>query len=72
MYEMTEKFLDEEYNIHYSGRFSWSEGINGFLKRDDRTLKFIGTIRNAINNELQIRNSIYNLTRLINLKDTAY
>ena len=72
MYEMTEKFLDEEYKDQYSGRFSRSEGINGFLKRDDRTLKFIGTTQNAINNELQIRNSIYNLTRLINLKDTAY
>ena len=27
---------------------------------------------NAVNNKIQLRNTIYNLTRLINLKDIAY
>ena len=71
-FEMTEKFLDKRRNIHYSSRFSRSEGINGFLKGDNGVLKLIGTTDNAVNNEIQLRNTIYNLTRLINLKDTAY
>ena len=43
-----------------------------FLKGDNGVLKLIGTTENAVNNEIQLRNTIYNLTRLINLKDTAY
>ena len=72
IYEMTEKFLNKRYKIHYKARFSRSEGINGFLKGDNGVLKLIGTTQNAVNNEIQLRNTIYNLTRLINLKDTAY
>ncbi len=72
IYEMTEKFLNKRYKIHYKARFSRSEGINGFLKGDNGVLKLIGTTENAVNNEIQLRNTIYNLTRLINLKDTAY
>lgn len=71
-FEMTERFLDKRRNIHYKYRFSRSEGINGFLKGDNGVLKLIGTTDNAVNNEIQLRNTIYNLTRLINLKDTAY
>jgi len=71
-HEMTEQFLDKRRNIHYPQRFSRSEGINGFLKGDNGVLKLIGTTETAVNNEIQLRNTIYNLTRLINLKDTAY
>lgn len=69
---MAEKFLDKRRNIYYKARFSRSEGINGFLKGDNGVLKLIGTTESAVNNEIQLRNIIYNLTRLINLKDTAY
>ena len=69
---MTEKFLNKRYKIHYKVRFSRSEGINGFLKGDNGVLKLIGTTENAVDNEIQLRNTIYNLTRVINLKDTAY
>lgn len=69
---MTEKFLDKRRNIYYKARFSRSEGINGFLKGDNGVLKLIGTTESAVNNEIQLRNTIYNLTRPINLKDTAY
>ena len=69
---MTERFLDKRININYPQRFSRSEGINGFLKGDNGVLKLIGTTETAVNNEIQLRNTIYNLTRLINLKDTAY
>ena len=65
---MTEKFLNKRYKIHYKARFSRSEGINGFLKGDNGVLKLIGTTENAVNNEIQLRNTIYNLTRLINQK----
>lgn len=71
-HQMTEKFLDKRSNTQYSYRFSRSEGINGFLKGDKGVLKLIGTTTTAINNEIQLRNTIYNLTRLVNLKDTAY
>lgn len=69
---MTEKFLNKRYKIHYKAYFSRSEGINGFLKGDNGVLKLIGTTENVVNNEIQLRNTIYNLTRLINLKDTVY
>lgn len=69
---MTEKFLDKRRRVHYDARFSRSECINGFLKGDNGVLKLIGTTETAVNNEIQLRNTIYNLTRLINLKDTAY
>ena len=69
---MTEKFLNKRYKIHYKDYFSRSEGINGFLKGDNGVLKLIGTTENAVNNEIQLRNTIYNLSRLINLKDTVY
>ena len=72
IFDITEKFLDKRRNIHYKFRFSRSEGINGFLKGDDGVLKLIATTETAINNEIQLRNTIYNLTRLINLKNTAY
>ena len=61
-----------ELEIYYQYRFSRSEGINGFLEGDDGILKLIGTTKNAVDNEIQLRNTIYNLTRLINLTDTAY
>lgn len=72
IFDMTEKFLDKRRNIYYKARFSRSEGINGFLKGDNGVLKLIGTTESAVNNEIQLRNTIYNLTRPINLKDTAY
>ena len=72
IFDMTNKFLDKRYNIHYKSRFSRSEGINGFLKGDDGVLKLIGTTKNAVDNEIQLRNTIYNLTRQVNLTDTAY
>ena len=72
IYEMTNKFLDKRHNIHYKSRFSRSESINGFLKGDDGILKLIGTTKYAVDNEIQLRNTIYNLTRLVNLTDIAY
>lgn len=72
IFDMTNKFLDKRHNIHYKSRFSRSEGINGFLKGDDGILKLIGTTKNAVDNEIQLRNTIYNLTRQVNLTDTAY
>lgn len=42
---------------------------NGFKKGDKRVLKLIRTTENAVNNETPLRNTIYNLTKLSNLKD---
>lgn len=72
IFNMTNKFLDKRHNIHYKSHFSRSECINGFLKGDDGVLKLIRTTKNAVDNEIQPRNTIYNLTRQVNLTDTAY
>ena len=64
--------MDKRRNIYYPQRFSRSEGINGFLKGDNGILKLISTKETAVNNEIQLRNTLYNITRKINLKDTAY
>ena len=66
---MTDKFLDLRHQVHYSLRFSRSEGVNGFHKDHEGILKFVETTLNAVNNELNFRNSIYNLTRIESLKE---
>ena len=69
---MTEKFLNLRHCVHYSLRFSRSEGVNGFHKNDDGIIKFVGTTPNAVNNELDFRNCIYHLTRIDTLKEEGY
>lgn len=69
---MTEKFLDSRHRIHYSLRFSRSEGINGFHKTMESILKLIGTTPSAVNNELDLRNTTYHLTRINTLKEEGY
>ena len=62
---MTDKFLDLRHCVHYSLRFSRSEGVNGFHKSDEGIIKFVETTPNAVNNELDFRDVIYNLVRII-------
>ena len=69
---MTEKFLDLRHRVHYPLRFSRSEGVNGFHKTDEGIIKFVGTTPNAVNNELDYRNVIYNLVRINTLKEEGY
>ena len=69
---MTDKFLDSRHKVHYPLRFSRSEGINGFHKTSNSLLRLLGTTVNAINNELDLRNTIYNLTRINTLKEEGY
>lgn len=69
---MTDKFLDLRHRVHYPLRFSRSEGVNGFHKNDAGIIKFVGTTLNAVNNELDFRNSIYQLTRINTLKEEGY
>ena len=42
------------------------------MKGDDGILKLIGTTKNAVDNENQLINTIYNLTGQVNLTDTTY
>ena len=65
---MTEKYLDLRHRKHYSLRFSRSECINGFHKTTS-ILNLVGTTLNAVNNELDLRNVIYHLTRINTLKE---
>ena len=65
---MTDKFLDLRHRVHYSLRFSRSEGVNGFHKTDEGIIKFVGTTPNAVNNELDFRDVIYNLVRINTIK----
>ena len=55
---MIDKFLGLRHYVHYPLRFSRSEEINGFHKKDEEIIKFVGTTFNAVNNELDFRNNI--------------
>lgn len=70
IYWMTEKFLDLRQQIHYPARLARSEGINAYHKTSTGILKLVGTTTTAVNNEIQIRNALYNLIRWNNLKET--
>jgi len=71
-YEMTNKFTQQRYLNIYKERFHISEGINGYLKNTNGILHLIGSNKVAAKNEIQLRNTMYNLTRMKNLKGTAY
>ena len=61
---MTDKFLDLRHQVHYSLRFSRSEGVNGFHKDQEGILKFVGTTINAVNNESCFYKSIIVFTTI--------
>ena len=71
-YEMINKFTNQRYHKLYKDRFHCSEGINGYLKSINGTIILSGHNATAVKNELQIHNVIYNLQRMINLKETIY
>ena len=71
-YEMTNKLTNERYLSIYKERFHSSESINGYLKGKESVLLLIGSNEHTINNELQLINTLYNLTRTKNLKGTLY
>ena len=71
-YEMIEKLTNKRYKKIYQQRFFISEGINGFLKSTNGIFKLLCSSKNSVNNELQLRNTVYNLIRTVNLKGTAY
>ena len=68
----TERFLDKRRNFDYNRRSPISEGINGFHKSDDGSIKFVGTTLNAVKTECDFRNAIYNLTRDETLLEEGY
>ena len=69
---MTDRFFDKRRNVNYKDRFAISEGINGFHKTSDCIIKFVGTTLNAIENECDLRNAIYNLIRMETFKEEGY
>jgi len=71
-YEMSNKFTNKRYLKIYTSRFPVSESINGFLKNQKGILLLSGSDENEISNEIHLKNTIYNLTRKINLKNTLY
>ena len=71
-YEMTNKFTHKRYLNIYKERFHISEGINGYLKNTHGILHLLGSNKTAAKNEIHLRNTMYNLTRMKNLKGTAY
>ena len=71
-YEMIEKFTDKRYNKLYKQRSPINEGINGFIKSTNGIFKLISPNKKAADNELMLRNTLYNLIRTVNLKGTAY
>ena len=71
-YAMIEKFTNKKNKQKYKFRFPISEGINGFLKNTDGSFKLISPNKKAADNEIVLRNTLYNLIRTVNLKGTAY
>jgi len=71
-YEMSDKFTNQKYLKIYSPRFQVSESINGFLKTQNGVLLLSGSDENEISNEIHLKNTVYNLTRIVNLKGTLY
>ncbi len=71
-HDMIEKFTNKRYKKMYQDRFHISEGINGFIKRTNGMFKLISPNKQAADNEMQLRNTVYNLIRTVNLKGTAY
>jgi len=71
-YKMINKFTEQRTLNTYGERFSASEGINGYLKNTHGILHLLGSNKNAVKNEIHLKNTMYNLTRLKSLKDTAY
>jgi len=69
---MSNKFTNKRYLKIYTSRFPVSESINGFLKNQKGILLLSGSDENEISNEIHLKNTIYNLTRKINLKNTLY
>ena len=68
----TDKFLDKRRNIDYNRRAPISEGINGFHKTDDGSIRFVATTHNAAKTECNFRNAIYNLIRKETLIEEGY
>ena len=66
---MTDRFLDKRRYVHYIPRFSRGESINGFHKTDLGVIKFVGTTLQAVENECDLRDTIFNLIRWNNLKE---
>ena len=66
---MTDRFLDKRRQVNYQFRFSRGESINGFHKTDVGVIKFVGTTLQAVENECDLRDTIFNLTRWNNLKE---
>jgi len=71
-YAMIEKFTDKRSSKLYKQRFPISEGINGFFKSTNGIFKLLSSNKRAADNEIQLRNTVYNLIRTVNLKGTAY
>ena len=57
---IAEKCLDLRHSLHYHLCFFTSECVNGFHKNNDGIIKFVGSTLNAVNNEINFGNGIYN------------
>ena len=71
-YDMSNKVVNQRYSKIYSSRFQASESINGYLKTSNGILLLSGSDKNEISNEIHLKNTVYNLTRKITLKNTIY
>ena len=72
MYKLTNEFAVGKYNDIYKERFPTSECINGFHKTKDSILKLLCRDLTANQNEMLLRNLLYNIKRLKELKGTIY
>ena len=71
-HEMTNKLTNPRVRDIYQERFHHSEYINGNIKGNNGTLLLPGHNKTAVQNYIYIQSTICNITRLKNLKGTAY
>ena len=68
----TKKFLQLRYRKIYAKRLSRSESINGYYKGSDGTYKLVGTTDSAVDNEVNLKNALYNLIRYTTLRGISF
>jgi plasmid replication initiation protein len=68
---MTNNFTQERCNNDYKERFP-RESTNAYFKTQQGIFKSFSPNKKALKNEIHLINTVYNMTRFLNLKDTYF
>jgi hypothetical protein len=68
-YRMANRFTYRQYINIYNKRYQRSESINGYHKGVKQVLLLVSTNELAATNEMNLRNTVYNMKRLKTIRD---